>query len=283
MTNNLNNPAIVTPSPSPGVLICDHFNQKKGYKVTRYEGTKDWLMTYTISGQGQFTVGDDVQTVEKGDLAILKPKTSHIYETLSSHWEFVWVHFLPRETWIDLLLLQEPFKGLQYYKIEQNHVNERILGCFRRMIRDNHGIHSLSKELSMNALEEILLLVNQILSHDIQTIADSRVQEVLQIFSQNLKEQHTIQSLSKQINLSPSRLSHLFREQVGNSVMSTLLAMRLKHAARLLEYTNLSITEIARDVGFSSPFYFTKQFTSFYGLNPTMFRKQVVSEQSKNT
>lgn len=283
MTNNLNNPAIITPAPSPGVLICDHFNQKKGYKVTRFEGTKDWLMTYTISGQGQFKIGDDIQIVEKGDITILKPKTYHLYETRTSHWEFVWVHFLPRETWIDLLQFHEPLKGLLFYKIEQNHVNDRILDCFKRMIRDNHGIHSLSKELSMNALEEILLLVNQIVNNNNRPMHDMRVQEILQIFSQNLKEPHTIQSLSERVNLSPSRLSHLFREQVGSSIMATLLSMRLRHAARLLEHTNAPIAEISRDVGFSSPFYFTKQFTSFYGLNPTMYRKQVVSEQSKNT
>ncbi|MBS4216757.1 helix-turn-helix transcriptional regulator [Bacillus sp. FJAT-49711] len=77
-------------------------------------------------------------------------------------------------------------------------------------------------------------------------------------------------------------MSHLFREQVGHSIMATLLSMRLRHAARLLEYTNLPISEIAREVGFSSPFYFTKQFTSFFGLNPSMFRKQVF-EKAKST
>ncbi|MBS4216758.1 AraC family ligand binding domain-containing protein [Bacillus sp. FJAT-49711] len=183
MTNNLNNPAIFTTIPSPGILICDHFNQKNGYKVARLEGTKDWLMTYTISGQGQFKIGENVQMVKKGDIAILKPKTNHVYETSSSHWEFVWVHFLPRETWIELLQFYEPFKGLLYFQIEQNQLNDRVLNCFKRMIRDNHGIHSLSKELSMNALEEILLLINQIHNHNNRTIADRRVQEILHIFA----------------------------------------------------------------------------------------------------
>ena len=74
MTKNHNNPAIKSITPSPEVLICDHFNQWKEYKVSRPEGTKDWLITYTISGNGQFTIDDHVQFVKKGDIAILKPK-----------------------------------------------------------------------------------------------------------------------------------------------------------------------------------------------------------------
>lgn len=146
------------------------------------------------------------------------------------------------------------------------------------MIRDNRGIHSFAKELSMNALEEVLLAVNQWLRTNREHKVDVRIQEVLHIFSEKLKESHTIQSLSRQVNLSPSRLSHLFREQVGDSIMATLLSMRLRQAARLLEFTNRAISEIASDVGFSSPYYFTKQFTAFYGMNPRDYRKQAKDE-----
>ena len=281
MTKNLNNPAIITTTPSPEVLICDHFNQLKEYKVSRPEGTKDWLITYTISGNGQFTIDDHVQFVEKGDIAILKPKTVHQYATHGSSWEFVWAHFLPRESWIELFMLPERANGLFYLRIEQSQLRERVLSSFQRMIRDNHSIQSFAKELSMNALEEILLAVNQWSHTNDKIQIDLRVQEVLRIFSENLKESHTLESLSRQVSLSPSRLSHLFREQVGNSIIATLLSMRLRQAARLLEFTDRSISEIAGDVGFSSPFYFTKQFTAFYGMNPRAFRKKI-NETSKN-
>ncbi|MBS4176135.1 helix-turn-helix domain-containing protein [Lederbergia citrea] len=278
MTENLNNPAIFSTIPSPGVLICDHFNQLKGYKVHRSEGTKDWLITYTISGKGQFKIGDHVQLVKKGDIAILKPKTVHQYATYSSHWEFIWAHFLPRETWFDLLKLPEMKKGLLYLGVDQPHLQERVLGSFQRLIRDNRGFQSFAKELSLNALEEILLAVNQWLQTNDKNKIDLRVQQVLGILSENLKESHSIESLSKQVALSPSRLSHLFREQVGDSIMATLLSMRLRHAARLLEFTNRAISEIADDVGFSSPFYFTKQFTAFFGMNPRDFRKKMIDK-----
>ncbi len=278
MTKTLNNPAILTNMTSPGVFICDHFNQLQGYDVFRSEGTRDWLITLTISGEGQFTLGERMHIVKRGDIAILKPKTIHRYGTYSSQWEFVWAHFLPRETWIDWLNLPEPDNGFLNIRIDQPQLQERILGSFRRMIRDNRGIHSFAKELSMNALEEVLLAVNQWLRTNREHKVDVRIQEVLHIFSEKLKESHTIQSLSRQVNLSPSRLSHLFREQVGDSIMATLLSMRLRQAARLLEFTNRAISEIASDVGFSSPYYFTKQFTAFYGMNPRDYRKQAKDE-----
>ncbi|WP_318615734.1 helix-turn-helix domain-containing protein [Sporosarcina sp. YIM B06819] len=274
MTNNLNNPAIT--ARSPGVLICDHYRQVQDYQVYRPEGTKDWLIIYTIAGEGQFIVDDHVHIVKKGHIAILKPKTVHQYATHTSSWEFVWSHFLPRKTWIELLMLPERAKGLLQLNIEQSKLQERVVASFQRMIHDNRSIHFLSKELSMNALEEILLAVKQWSQTTDKMKVDLRVQEVLQIFSENLKETHTLESISRQVSLSPSRLSHLFREQVGDSIMATLLSMRLKQGARLLEFTNRSISEVASDVGFSSPFYFTKQFTSFYGMNPRDFRKYLM-------
>lgn len=93
MTKTLNNPAILTNMTSPGVFICDHFNQLQGYDVFRSEGTRDWLITLTISGEGQFTLGERMHIVKRGDIAILKPKTIHRYGTYSSQWEFVWAHF----------------------------------------------------------------------------------------------------------------------------------------------------------------------------------------------
>ncbi|MDQ0253341.1 AraC family transcriptional regulator of arabinose operon [Evansella vedderi] len=272
MTKNHNNPA--DNIPSPGVLICDHFYQPRGYEVIRTAGAKNWLITYTLSGEGKFTLNDHIQIVKAGDMTLLKPDIVHQYETNNDHWEFVWAHFLPRTSWIELLNLPDKTKGLLFTSINETELKKRIIGCFQRMIRDNRGIEAFSLELSMNALEEILLTTNQWLQNS--TKLDPRVQKVMHILSDRLKEHHTIDSLAKEVCLSPSRLSHLFRDQVGNTIMATLLAMRLRHAARLLEFTNLSITEIASDVGFKSPFYFTKQFTFHFGINPSTYRKNIL-------
>jgi transcriptional regulator GlxA family with amidase domain len=70
-------------------------------------------------------------------------------------------------------------------------------------------------------------------------------------------------------------VAHLFKEATGESIMATLLKLRLSQARRLLEFTNRPVGEIARSVGFQSSFHFSRQFKSFYGLSPQIYRKEI--------
>ncbi|MDQ6423642.1 helix-turn-helix domain-containing protein [Paenibacillus sp. LHD-117] len=259
----------------PGLFICDHFDKLENYRVLRPRGTEDWQFTFTISGQGRFIVDSKTYPVREGDLTIIKPGTEHDYATMGERWEFIWAHFLPRPAWTEWLGFAETAKGFIRITIEQQWLRDRIVGCFQRMIRDNRGFEAYSGELSLNALEEALLAVNQWNRAQRMRETDSRIHQVLRIFGERMKEPHTLPSLAREVSLSPSRLSHLFREQVGDSVLGTLMSMRLRHAEKLLKFSDRPIAEIAADVGFMSPFYFTKQFRSFTGMSPSDYRKRV--------
>jgi AraC family transcriptional regulator of arabinose operon len=54
--------------------------------------------------------------------------------------------------------------------------------------------------------------------------------------------------------------------------MNTLNQLRLREAARYLVFTSRLVGDIARDVGFADPFFFTRQFTAFFGVSPSAYR-----------
>ena len=55
--------------------------------------------------------------------------------------------------------------------------------------------------------------------------------------------------------------------------MQALLSVRMRQAARLLEYSTLGVAEIAAEVGFESAFYFSRQFRARFGVSPTSYRQ----------
>lgn len=63
--------------------------------------------------------------------------------------------------------------------------------------------------------------------------------------------------------------------------METLLKFRLKQAEKKLTFTDRTVTEIALEVGFNSPDYFTRQFVKYYGVSPTQYRKSLKLKSSK--
>ncbi|MEH7012697.1 helix-turn-helix domain-containing protein [Neobacillus niacini] len=282
LANNLNNPAVESAQTLPGILISDHYKQAYGYKVHRSGGTKDWLMTYTLSGRGVYTVNQQKVLCQRGDIVILKPGKVHQYETSEdSCWEFLWAHFVPQPAWARLLQLPEPHKGMLHFHVEDSILLERLNIAFQRLLFESRTVGPYAEELSLNAMEEVLLLLAQKHRQNTDRILDPRVEEVLTILTHYLQDQYSITELAKRVNLSSSRLAHLFKEQIGDSIIETRNKIRLRQAARLLEFTTRTIGEIAADVGFMNPFYFTKQFTAFYGKSPTAFREQLVNSQHR--
>ncbi|CAG7653637.1 helix-turn-helix domain-containing protein [Paenibacillus allorhizosphaerae] len=273
MAEHHNDPVKETKAPPPGILVAGHFRETYGYATMRSKGTRDWLMTFTIAGQGEYRSDGRSVSCCEGDVILLPPGVPHHYYTPEGHdWDFYWAHFVPEPRWSELLQPAMSGGGLIRLKFEHKTTFERIVTAFERLLKYSleDGTDYYQRLLSLNAMEEIVVLLAK--NTQKRGHLDPRIEETLNYISSHLKEQHTIESLAHRVLLSPSRLSHLFREQTGDSVMDTLIKLRLRHAARLLEHTSLRISEVAEEVGFHSPFYFTKQFTACFGQNPSQFR-----------
>lgn len=228
---------------------------------------------YTLSGKGIVNAGAAKLECTAGFITIIPPGTPQDYYTPEDQiWEKLWAHFIPRVSWLDWLPVENATGHICNFRIKDPAIQALIESGFSRLLRYNRDSLLLHREeLILNALEEIILLLSGQLTD--QKKLDPRIKEVLTILSQQYAEEHQIEQLAQQVCLSPSRMSHLFKEQVGDSIIETLTKFRLKQAEKLLLYTTRLITDIAMDVGFNSPDYFTRQFALYYGLNPSDFRK----------
>ncbi|WP_245864389.1 helix-turn-helix domain-containing protein [Paenibacillus donghaensis] len=243
--------------------------------------TKDWLVMYTIAGQGYVNNGDESELLcTQGTITIISPGVRQDYYTVEgSVWEKFWAHFIPRITWMDWIPASNTVGPIYHHLIEDENTRQAIESAFRRVLSYKFSNTSLQDELTMNALEEIVLLVAGM--HKVKKTVDPRIKEILGFLAKHYAEDHHIEDLAHKVCLSPSRLSHLFKEQVGDSIIETLTKYRLKQAENLLQYTLRSITDIALGVGFSSPDYFGRQFASFYGVTPSKFRNLHTEKRSE--
>ena len=101
---------------------------------------------------------------------------------------------------------------------------------------------------------------------------DYRILKVLQSVQGDPSK--TVLELACLVNLSRSRLGHLFRVQVGTDLDSFLRDARLEKAAELLQQTELSIKEIAGRVGYHHPSSFDRGFQHKFGVPPADFRRR---------
>jgi AraC family transcriptional regulator of arabinose operon len=248
----------------PGVILSGHYLETETYVTRRPEGMRDWLIVYTLDGEGYFRTPAGEKRCGAGDISLLKAGVPHQYGTCpDKNWHFVWAHF-PHLLETSFL----PDEEVLISKINSEYIRKRIYRSFKRVLRDSRERTGLWYELCENSIREILLLWAERLNQK----KDSRVEQVLHILSQKMKDSIRIDDLAKTVCLSPSRLSHLFKQETGESILETLNRMRLRQAALFLEHTDRTATEAALDVGFQNYNHFAELFRKQYGISPRFYK-----------
>ncbi|WP_082911681.1 GlxA family transcriptional regulator [Enteractinococcus helveticum] len=103
--------------------------------------------------------------------------------------------------------------------------------------------------------------------------AQGPIGEVMDWALHHLDQPLTIETLAEQVQMSPRNFSRRFREYTGVSPAKWVLARRLDESRRLLETTELPISEVATACGFSSPVTFRQNFVTAYDTTPTAYRQ----------
>ena len=91
----------------------------------------------------------------------------------------------------------------------------------------------------------------------------------------NLSPDH----LGAMVYLSPGYLSTVFKEETGVTINRYVREVRMNKAKELLENTNMKISAISSEVGFSSSTYFCRSFREFYGVSPESCRKGQAADE----
>ncbi|MBN2212883.1 MAG: response regulator [Bacteroidales bacterium] len=106
----------------------------------------------------------------------------------------------------------------------------------------------------------------------VTSLDEKLIQKALQIVENNLSDpDFSVDKLSREIGMSRVHLYKKLTSLTGKSPIEFIRIIRLRRAAQLLEKSQLSVSEIAYQVGFNNPKYFTKYFKSEYKILPSEY------------
>lgn len=261
----------------PSDLVTGHFKEVTGFYSNRPHGTQDWLLILTLGGHGRFGHAKGEIVTSTNDLVLIKPSTPHDYGVANGHpkWELVWAHFRPRDGWAGWLDWPEEAPGLMRISLYDPTLARLIIARFTDAHRLATGPLKRRDELAMNAIEELVLWCDVINPKSAQAELDDRIRSATDWLCRNIEKHVTLDVLAEAVGMSVSRLAHLFRDQVGMPPLQFLEAQRMRRARQLLEVTSLSVKQVAAEVGFDNPFYFTLRFKKSCGVSPTEYRKRL--------
>ena len=264
-------------------LYCDEFHSGRSYHTHRSHGSGDWLLIYTVGGAGLLRTGHGSRITVPGDAVLYGPGDFQDYGTNPEpgDWHILWAHFAPRpqrNIWLRWPLSRE---GLKLLHFDQGEMRTRFASAMRRMLTVSRRQVPFASDLASNALEEALLWAAAAASGDAWLAMDPRIRNAIDHLAENMKQPFALAGLARRCGLSVSRLVHLFTENTGVSPRSFLEQRRMQHASQLLRLTSLTVTEIAAEVGYPDPFYFSNRFRRHAGASPSAFRKQSAAQPRK--
>jgi AraC family transcriptional regulator, transcriptional activator of the genes for pyochelin and ferripyochelin receptors len=143
-------------------------------------------------------------------------------------------------------------------------------GSMKKFYMENKAIelifHKLADIVYANGKRDVPL--------KIERYEADRIQRAKSILCRNLETPPRLSDLAHAVGTNHCRLNRGFRELYGTTVFGYLRQKRLIEARRLIEAEDASVTEAALNVGYNSISSFSKAFSKYFGMHPTMCRKR---------
>lgn len=171
----------------------------------------------------------------------------------------------------DTLNSSPSFLGLK------NH--ERYETIFKRLIK-YYDTAIQQDEIIIQSL--ILELIYQISKDSQLSMPQSKVknnniiiEKAINYINEHLSEELTLEKVSEAVALSPIHFHNTFRTSVGKTLRDYIEDRRIKKAVNLIMMTDLSLTDIALECGFSSQSYFSYVFKRKMKTTPRKYAKEI--------
>lgn len=281
--------------------------------ATRLKGIDDYLLDFHShdynelvllhGGNCRFLVGNQFFNLQPGNLLMLDGNTIHkayvfgetdFYERSVLHFKSEWI--LPILEELNVTYLLELFKenknGLirhfskQEYVVLENKMREIELISIRNSETFDNSNNLDAARLKLLVVQLLIFIYqsDDTLIHKEETNRDEKTKLVECITSYlfaNFDQPITIDEISKEVGLTKSYMSHLFKDVTGYTIMNYLMVYRLSQARQLLVSNHSeSIKEIAYRSGFRSESHFSRFFKNNVGFTPTEYRiNQILIEE----
>ncbi|MCX7749819.1 MAG: AraC family transcriptional regulator [Clostridia bacterium] len=247
-------------------------------------------MVYIKKGNAIFEIAGEPAAIGPNDIVIIKPNQPHKFIVKSeSGCEFIVLSFKfisPKNTDYSEVSLEDFLKFITgresgaFITLKVSQKNE-IITLLNRILKEKESNELDSEFLNYLLVLELFVLLSRALKSEWENSIKEKSPKVKELIGiavnyirNNFERDISLGDIAKFVFLSPSYFTRAFKEEMGLSPINYLLQIRIERAKELLSDTELKISEIAQQVGFSNQQRFNEIFKKYTGLAPLQYRKQ---------
>lgn len=249
------------------------------------------------SGEGQHVINHNTFAYAAGDVFLLGPEDSH-YFRINTPTSFSFIRFMevfiregdPQKfsSWHQTLefLLNAPYQScgsIVKAEEEKNILQHLLVVLLQEYVHRQNPSYEVIMNSVMKAMLSVLArnVVRQSISKEKVTKVSQPIETMMMFIRQHIFQPDCLRIayLAKKFNYSPHYLSSFFKKHTGESLQQYILKYKLKLIGNRLQYSELSISEIAHEFGFSDESHLNKIFRKYYDLPPGAYRKKALENQ----
>ena len=232
-----------------------------------------YILHFINNGTGKFTIAGQTYQLSRGHGFLIPPHTLVHYEAdQSDPWEYCWIGFQGLQ--VKTLLLraglsekQPIFKFSDLELIDQLHtqlLTSSLSKAYDLLLQSI--IYQVFAEIVEQRVHLPLAIENN------KITVEHYLQKAKDYIEININQKFSTKNIGHHIGLNSSYLSRLFKLKYGVSLKTYILQYRITLAIELLNDEYLTISDIARSVGYTDLFVFSKTFKKITGQSPSDMR-----------
>ncbi|HYQ57518.1 MAG TPA: AraC family transcriptional regulator [Draconibacterium sp.] len=239
----------------------------------RTEGIYQSILIYNVEGLGYVKIAGVVHKLPPDHFIIIPQNISHsYYADKENPWSIYWIHLGGKKSkFISGSFLQ----STPIERTSTSRINER-LELFNEIFK------CLEMGYGMETLEYVNMCLPRLLASFThleqyrrvnEPVKDDPVGLAINLMLENLNRKLTLNQLAQEVQLSVSYFTRLFLRRTGFAPIDYFNQLKIQKACRLLTNKELTIAEVAREVGFEDQFYFSRMFRKVMKQSPSEYRK----------
>lgn len=227
---------------------------------------------YIVGGKGQFSIQEQLYPVNPNNLVIINPNVTHTEVSLNAQpLEYIVLGIEGIE-----LATGENSNG--QFSILDHFESVEISGCLRNILREMEQKHPGYEDVCQAYMEILIIRLMRTTALSVpsepQIITGNRqCAAVRRYIDLHFKEALTLEQLAEDAHMNKYYLSHAFKREYGISPINYMITRRVEESKYLLAETDLSMSQIAQLLGFSSLSYFSQVFRRTQSLSPMEYRQ----------
>lgn len=236
-------------------------------------------ITYVVSGKGLIYSGEHVREVTAGQIHFIREGQYHRIVADEHHdLRYFYIGFLPNTKHKDIQVFLNAIKELDFFFVEDEGsiktLLEKLLNEF--YIRDEESnlmIHLYFSQMLILLYRILTGRAKEKLSKINRSTSNHVIYQALKYIDKEYLKITTVKQIAEALSYSEYHLSHIFKEKMDITIKDYLMQKKMSTATELLKNSNMSISEIAEQLHFSSLHSFGVAFKRYMHISASEFRQ----------